>query len=226
MEKERKIKIISLCALLVAVLGLTVAFAVLSQTLIINGSATVDSASWDIHFEKLEEDDAIYSVGDASFTEPVFSGTTISNFNVSVSKPDDGVQMDFKIVNDGTINAKIESFEISTLCTLQSPVERCDWDNDGTVTITDVDKVNKNIMFGIAEQVPRDGEYSDSGDTRNVFNLKGRSLLAKKSKRYAVFFGFTGYDFEKDEVIESTELPKRDLTFNNLSVTINYVQTD
>ena len=224
MEKTRKIKIISLCALLVAVLGLTVAFAALSQTLTINGSAAVDAASWDIHFEKLE--DAIDSFGDASFTEPVFSGTTIFNFNVSVSKPDDGVHMEFKIVNDGTINAKIESFEISTLCTLQSPVERCDWDNDGTVTKTDVDKVNKNITFAITEQVPRDGEYSDSGDTSNEFNLKGRSLLAKKSKRYALLFGFTGYDFEKDEVIESTELPKRDLTFNNLSVTINYVQID
>ena len=35
MEKTRQIKIISLCALLVAVLGLTVAFAALSQTLTI-----------------------------------------------------------------------------------------------------------------------------------------------------------------------------------------------
>lgn len=52
MEKTRKIKIISLCALLVAVLGLTVAFASLSQTLTINGSANMDAASWDIHFEK------------------------------------------------------------------------------------------------------------------------------------------------------------------------------
>ena len=41
MEKTRQIKIISLCALLVAVLGLTVAFASLSQTLTINGSAAV-----------------------------------------------------------------------------------------------------------------------------------------------------------------------------------------
>ena len=52
MEKTRQIKIISLCALLVAVLGLTVAFASLSQTLTINGSAAVNAASWDIHFEK------------------------------------------------------------------------------------------------------------------------------------------------------------------------------
>lgn len=36
MEKARKVKIISLCALLVAVLGLTVALAALSQMLTIN----------------------------------------------------------------------------------------------------------------------------------------------------------------------------------------------
>ena len=51
MEKERKIKVLSVAALLVAVLGLTVAFAALSQTLTINGSATVNTASWDIHFK-------------------------------------------------------------------------------------------------------------------------------------------------------------------------------
>ena len=38
MEKERKIKVLSIVALIVAVLGLTVAFAALSQTLTINGT--------------------------------------------------------------------------------------------------------------------------------------------------------------------------------------------
>ena len=52
-EKERRIKVLSLVALIVAVLGLTVAFASLSQMLTINGTATVDAASWDVHFENL-----------------------------------------------------------------------------------------------------------------------------------------------------------------------------
>ena len=55
MEKERKVKVLSLAALIVAVLGLTVAFAALSQQLTINGSATVDAATWDIHFNNLSE---------------------------------------------------------------------------------------------------------------------------------------------------------------------------
>ena len=225
MEKGRKVKIISLCALLVAVLGLTVAFAALSQTLTINGSATVDTATWNIHFEASEK--KVYNNGDGHLIgTPTINGTTISNLNVSLSKPNDEVEYYFKTVNNGTINAKIESFEVSTLCTLQSPVESCDWDNDGTVTKTDVDKVNNNITFILAEEVPTDGEYGNSKEYDTVFNLKGRTLLAKKQKLYVIHFGFEGYDPEKDETIESTELPKRDLTFNNLSVTINYVQTD
>lgn len=42
MEKERKVKIISLCALLVAVLGLTVTFALLSQILTINENVKIN----------------------------------------------------------------------------------------------------------------------------------------------------------------------------------------
>lgn len=42
MEKTRKVKIISLCALLVAILGLTVALALLSQMLTINWNAKIN----------------------------------------------------------------------------------------------------------------------------------------------------------------------------------------
>ena len=51
MEKERRIKILSIVALLIAVAGLTIAFAAMSKTLTINGTATMDTAVWDIHFE-------------------------------------------------------------------------------------------------------------------------------------------------------------------------------
>ena len=106
MEKTRKIKIISLCALLVAVLGLTVAFASLSQTLTINGSAAVNTASWDIHFDNIR----IYTSGAGSFNgDPTLSGTSITNINAVITKPEDQASFDVNMVNNGTINAKIES---------------------------------------------------------------------------------------------------------------------
>ena len=54
MEKQRTKKI-TMIVLIVVVIGLTVAFAALSQTLTINGSANVDAATWNIHFDNLSD---------------------------------------------------------------------------------------------------------------------------------------------------------------------------
>ena len=112
MEKTRQIKIISLCALLVAVLGLTVAFASLSQTLTINGSAAVNAASWDIHFEKTSGKETEVK-GTATFTEPTLSGTKIENFSATLTKPGDSVTYYFDIVNKGTVDAVVSSYNFS-----------------------------------------------------------------------------------------------------------------
>ncbi len=107
MEKERKIKVLSVAALLVAVLGLTVAFAALSQTLTINGSATVNTASWDIHFKNLSTPTL---TGNAAVTTaPTIDtkGTTIGNYALKLTKPGDSVTYTFDVENKGTINAKI-----------------------------------------------------------------------------------------------------------------------
>ena len=55
MERQRRIKILALIAMSVAVLGLTVAFAFISTSLKINGSGTFTGASWDVHFDNLSE---------------------------------------------------------------------------------------------------------------------------------------------------------------------------
>lgn len=213
MEKERRIKVLSLAALIVAVLGLTVAFAALSQTLTINGSANVDASEWDVHFEGLTATD---KYGDAEeISAPNFSETTISNINVKITKPEDEIGYVVNIVNNGTVKAKVSSIEISKLCTLDSPVESCDWNNDGVVTQEDVDMVNDNISFFVC--------YA-SGKTIK----EGDILLVNKKVQLSidVYYGKTIEDNGSLDFIESTELPKRDLTFSDLSVTINYVQAD
>ena len=53
MEKERRTKALVVVVLLIVVAGLTVAFAALSATLNINGTAYLDAAKWGIRFENL-----------------------------------------------------------------------------------------------------------------------------------------------------------------------------
>lgn len=121
MEKERKLKIYGLCALIIAVLGLTVAFASLSQTLKINGSASVDPANWNVHFESLDGTNNILSTSKMDHTgaEGLEKASlsddkkTISYFGILFA-PGDSIMYDFKIVNNGTVDAKISSINYST----------------------------------------------------------------------------------------------------------------
>ena len=122
MEKTRKVKIISLCALLVAVLGLTVAFAALSQTLTINGSAAVDAASWDIHFENLTLSEKT-GTAEVSGT-PQLTGTVISGINVSLNKPGDKIVYEFDLVNNGSIEAKLTNINVKNLISESSYVQK------------------------------------------------------------------------------------------------------
>ena len=63
MEKERRTKALVVVVLLIVVAGLTIAFAALSTTLNINGTAYLDAAKWGIKFENLSEP---VKTGDAS----------------------------------------------------------------------------------------------------------------------------------------------------------------
>ena len=157
MEKERKIKVLSLVALVVAVLGLTVAFAALSQTLTINGTANVDAASWDVHFENLTSN----VVGDAKITKmPTLSNnnTYIGDFEVTLTKPGDSVEFCYDTVNDGTIDAVISTQMVNGIDTMtiedfkdvwRSVYVESDWDGDGEISDEELDKSIGNIRIGI-----------------------------------------------------------------------------
>ncbi len=231
MEKERKIKIMSLCALLVAVLGLTVAFAALSQTLTINGSATVDTATWSVRFATSDDDlgrlehPKFEMYGDGTVDENVtITKTSITNVSLSVTKPNDMVTITDFIVNEGTIDAKLVSYELPTLCTTSSPVESCDWDNDGTVSKSDVDKVNENIsIIGYCQPYGGSSSIYKVGDVMEAQSL-GRCVFGIAYAKIKNLESFVNDDESSFE--ESTELPSRSLKFSNLSFKVNFAQAD
>ena len=231
MEKERKVKVLSLIALVVAILGLTVAFAALSENLTIKGTAKVDAATWDVHFENFnkegkswfEHDENPMTVGAATIEKESISldGTSITGLNATITKPNDMVGYAFSIKNNGTINAKVSSIVISKLCeSTSSPAESCDWDGDGSVNETDVQKVNDNISFVIYKIVDNQPKEIKKDDVLNAGDQIDAIIYVYYGKM--TFDNSTG----SPKTEESTELPKKDLVFNDLSITINYVQAD
>ena len=213
MEKTRKIKIISLCALLAAVLGLTVAFAALSQTLTIKGSAAVNAASWDIHFEKTSGKETEVK-GTATFTEPTLSGTKIENFSATLTKPGDSVTYYFDIVNKGTVDAVVLSYNFPTAmeeCLNQSlssnpECEPFDLVKNDNIDIYDKGKYlqlfNYNIYYVDSEK------KLASKDTLNAGETKHMKLVIEY----------------KDT---ATELPENNITLTSSDpITITYEQKD
>ena len=212
MEKTRQIKIISLCALLVAVLGLTVAFAALSQTLTINGSAAVNAASWDIHFEKTSGKETEVK-GAATFTEPTLSGTTIENFSATLTKPGDSVIYYFDIVNNGTIDAQIESYNFPrafndcfTNINKYSYCMNFDFNGDGKVNALDksvyVDLFNYYLAYADTDKSVTRGDTLNAGETKHM-----KLVIEYKDT--------------------ATELPENNLTLTSSDpITITYEQKD
>ena len=156
MERNRKIKTLSLVALIVAVLGLGVAFAALSSKLTINGSAKAQAGSWNIHFAKTL-DMPTQTTGDASFTEPTLSDTSILGFKATVTKPGDSVTYYFDIVNSGSVDALIEDYVFKTgylECSGSSVSDHpeCklyDFNSDGVINGSDYSVIKASIKYGL-----------------------------------------------------------------------------
>ena len=120
MEKERRTKALVIVVLLIVIAGLTIAFAALSTTLNINGTAYLDAAKWGIRFENLSSPTKIGSAtttGTAKIEET--KSAEITGMNVGLSIPGDKVVYTVDLVNKGTINAKIDNIEKTVLTSEQ-----------------------------------------------------------------------------------------------------------
>lgn len=120
MEKQRKTKVLIIMMLLVVITGLTVAFAALSTSLSINGTAYLDASKWGIRFENLSSPTRVgkaTTTGTAKIEEA--KAAEIIDMNVNLSTPGDKIVYTVDLVNNGTINAKIDNIEKTVLTSEQ-----------------------------------------------------------------------------------------------------------
>ena len=128
----------------------------MSSKLTINGSAKAQAGSWNIHFTKTL-DMPTQTTGNASFTEPTLSDTSILGFKATVTKPGDSVTYYFDIVNSGTVDALVESY------VFRSGYQDCsgrrvsdhpeckiyDFKSDGLINASDSSVWRTSIKYGL-----------------------------------------------------------------------------
>ncbi len=105
MMNSRKTKLIIIVCLCVAVLGLSIGYALLSTRLNITGTAKVPANTWDVVF--LEDEINIAKAGMAKCYKGIIEGTSISGMSVEFTKPGDSCTFSIPVKNTGNISAKL-----------------------------------------------------------------------------------------------------------------------
>ena len=109
-----KSKNILLGVLIVGLVSMTVAYAALSTSLNISGTATVAATTWNVRIEGWALDNSSTATGATTGTSTDTTNVTkIENFTATLNKPGDFVKYNFTIANRGTIAAVKNSFNAS-----------------------------------------------------------------------------------------------------------------
>ena len=202
-QRGKKIGATLIAILIISIVTLTVAYAALSETLSIQGSAQVNSSTWDIKLEN-STSQTNATTGTATYTTPVVNGTTIS-YSVGLTKPSDTVTLYFDVLNSGDVTGEITSIISSTpTCT------------SATGNTADADLVCNNLEVSL---IYSDGSSVQVGD---VINTEGYRCLngTTSSNTQAVIKLVVKL---KDSM---TSLPTSQVNITNLKHDIIYSQTD
>ena len=113
MDRSKNYVVFGVLALVVSLVAVSLAYAGFTQTLTINGTATVKAASWNVHFANVTNKQV---TGTAEWdTQPAQDGATkIGDYSVTLKTPGDKASFEFDVVNDGTFNAKLDSLTVGT----------------------------------------------------------------------------------------------------------------
>ena len=198
---EKKSKNIVIIALCITLIFMGVGFAALSETLTINGTATV-TGTWDIKITGIEAVKGVYAhtaiepenlsyfsvedgtkstsaYGDQEAIHGVVGGldTTAATFDVDLNEPGDYVIYKVTITNNGTIAAKLNTSDGITL-TDNSP----EITNNGTVAVAP-ETGTKLFLYSMGSYSA--GTYNESNDLGSLASGMG-SLLAGENDYYYV----------------------------------------
>ena len=111
MQKKKFVQNVTIIVLAVAIIIMSVGYATYYTPLNIEGTTTIEKASWDIHFDNPTKT-ANTTVDEAKITAPSLATGTSLSFGVSMPL---GTVYEFTVdvENDGTFDAKLTDFNLT-----------------------------------------------------------------------------------------------------------------
>lgn len=111
MKKNPTLLIIFFLIVLLSIVGISYALA--TTSLDIKGTMKMASASWDVHFDKLQEANIMGKAIEIEKPSIVAKGTSINNINIQLRQLSDSVSYTFDVVNAGGLDAELSSYQIA-----------------------------------------------------------------------------------------------------------------
>ena len=114
MKNNKKVlQLFSIVALFLAVVGISIGFAALSTAMQITGTVHVTPATWKIEFNSATFSDMGTFATDGDAT-PTVTATTVSGYDIVLTRPGDSGKWTVEVENKGDINAKVSAVNIAT----------------------------------------------------------------------------------------------------------------
>jgi hypothetical protein len=147
----------SILALVISVFGLSIAYAAMSETLTVTGTAKYEAASWNVKFSNLVSE----ATGTATFTEPALSDTSLSNYYIILRKQGDSVTFTFDVVNDGSSDAILGTISKSTpICS-----------GTGNNAVEDANLICQNLTYTLTYEngdIVSNNDYLESNSSKTM----------------------------------------------------------
>ena len=230
-KNHTKQKFIALALLLI--LAISVGYAALSTTLIINGTANIASNSWFVYFTNVQVKDGSVTATTAPSTEG--TSTTTLTWIVNLRTPGDFYEYNVDVKNDGTIDAMIGDLSNTPLITDQAKYLNYSVTYSDGAAIEQYDKLNKNETITLKvrvefktnlnpEDLPSEATAVTLTYTSNYVqadeNAKNRNTIASNGKLITEIFEANGSTEGKMHIGDYIDYP---VYYDNVP---SYVKSD
>ena len=154
-----KFKNAILIVLAICLIGITVAYATLSQNLNINGVAKVSKTSWNIHFTNVLTPKAEgYAEGGKATLNSDSTVLTVSEGILKV--PGDTITYVFDVINEGDLDAEVE--------TVLTTIDSCKASDDTTDVTMYCDKIKYDLVYQDTKEAVKKNDQLLKGESKTL----------------------------------------------------------
>ena len=196
--------------IMLLILGISVGYAALSANLRINGTSTIKSARWNVHFGT--------EANDIQVTEGSVTGSNV-NIPASIPAPGDYYEFTANVVNDGTLDAIIGGENAVQLDIVAHELE----EENGEVVEGDlVPETSTNEKLGWSKYFTYEVVWDDTTPKRLPDVNDRLAAPVSPATRVARPVRVRVY-YDKDKLDTDEDLPKKDIKLD-LTFSMNFIQ--